>query len=134
MTIEALDHVNVRCADIDKSIAFYETMLGMTVEPPPGAVDMRQNAWIVAKDGRSVVHLNLATPGADFLKDSRDWSDVSGSGRVHHVAFECSDYDGVRKTLGEAGLALRFNDVPEIALRQIFVHDPDGILVELNFR
>jgi catechol 2,3-dioxygenase-like lactoylglutathione lyase family enzyme len=134
MAIEAIDHVNVRCAHMEKSIAFYGTILGMKVEPAPGQSDLRENAWVIARDGRPVVHLNLAKPDADFLNEQRDWSGLKGSGRVHHVAFECSDHEGMRRTLSEAGLSLRFNDVVEIGLRQIFAHDPDGILVELNFR
>ena len=29
---------------------------------------------------------------------------------------------------------MRFNDVPQMNLRQIFVNDPNGITLELNFR
>jgi catechol 2,3-dioxygenase-like lactoylglutathione lyase family enzyme len=51
-----------------------------------------------------------------------------------HVAFACRDYDAVRAKLGRHGLEMSFNDVPQIGLRQIFVNDPNGITLELNFR
>lgn len=134
MSVNALDHVNIRTSLMDESIAFYRNMLGMTVTPGPGMSDTSENAWIVADDGRPVVHLNRVLEGSDFLGDDRDWSALRGSARVHHVAFDCADYDGFRARLAAAGLALRFNDVTSINLRQIFVHDPNDILIELNFR
>lgn len=134
MAIDSIDHVNVRCTDIGRSISFYEAILGMRAQAAPGQADMNEIAWIIAQDGRSVVHLNREIEGADFLNEDRDWSHVTGSGRVHHVAFECSDYESMRHTLASTGLSLQFNDVPQINLRQIFVHDPDGVLIELNFR
>ena len=134
MSINALDHVNIRTSLMGESVAFYRDMLGMKVTIPPGMTDVSDNAWIVSDDGRPVVHLNRAVEGSDFLGDDRDWSALRGSARVHHVAFDCADYDGFRRRLGEAGLALRFNDVTAINLRQIFVHDPNDILIELNFR
>jgi catechol 2,3-dioxygenase-like lactoylglutathione lyase family enzyme len=134
MAINALDHVNIRTSLMVESLAFYGEMLGMTVTVPPGMDDISDNAWIVADDGRPVVHLNRVLEGSDFLGDDRDWSVLRGSARVHHVAFDCADYDAFRARLAGAGLALRFNDVTAINLRQIFVHDPNDILIELNFR
>jgi hypothetical protein len=49
------------------------------------------------------------------------------------VVFACHDYDAVRDKLGTHGLEMSFNDVPQIGLRQIFVNDPNGITLELNF-
>ena len=134
MAINALDHVNIRTSLMVESIAFYGEMLGMSVTVPPGAKDISDNAWIVADDGRPVVHLNRVLEGSDFLGDDRDWSALRGSARVHHVAFDCTDYEAFRARLVEAGFALKFNDVTAINLRQIFVHDPNDILIELNFR
>lgn len=134
MSINALDHVNIRTSLMGESIAFYGEALGMTVTVPPDMTDVSENAWIVADDGRPVIHLNRVLEGSDFLGDDRDWSDMRGSARVHHIAFDCADYDGFCARFAQAGLAMRFNDVTAINLRQIFVHDPNDILIELNFR
>ncbi len=134
MSVNALDHVNIRTSLMGESIAFYRDMLGMKVTPAPGMNDTSENAWVVADDGRPVVHLNRVLEGSDFLGDDRDWSALRGSARVHHVAFDCADYDGFRARLSRAALALTFNEVTSINLRQIFVHDPNEILIELNFR
>jgi len=134
MAINALDHVNIRTARMGPSVGFYRDILGMEVTPVPGTTDMSEAAWILAGDGRPVVHINLAKDGADCLGEDLDWSEIHGSARVHHVAFDCGDYDAMLGRISEAGLDTRFNEVPAINLRQIFVNDPDGILIELNFR
>ena len=134
MAIKAIDHVNIRTRKLTESIAFYRDALGMDVRPLPGLDDMDRGAWVYAGDGRPVVHLNSAEDGADFLGEVRDWQGLSGSARVHHVAFDCDDYDGFRAQLTESGFTLKFGEVAAINLRQIFVRDPNDILVELNFR
>ena len=133
MTILTLDHVNVRTTLMEQSRRFYQDLLGMTVAPAPGASDLDVGAWVHSSDGRPLRHLNRAPEGADFLGEERNWKELSGSAQVHHVAFRCADYEATLARLQEAGLALRFMDVPQIGLRQIFVRDPNDILIELNF-
>ncbi len=133
MTVQSLDHVNIRSACMAETLAFYRDTLGMTVEAPPGRSDTLEVAWILSADGRPSVHLG-STARLSFLDEGRDWTGVTGSGLVDHVAFNCTGHDAMRQRLEATGLALRFNEVPEIGLRQIFVVDPNGILIELNFR
>lgn len=132
--INALDHVNLRSSRMKESVDFYTNVLGLVAEPIPGYPDLSEAAWIFTKDRQSVVHINIATDDPDMVGDSRDWSTVVGTGRVHHVALDCSGYEEMRERLVANGLEPRFNDIPQIPLRQIFVHDPNGLLIELNFR
>src|SRR6185437_9587161 len=53
---------------------------------------------------------------------------------LDHIAFRGLDLDATRATLKSRGLRYRENEVPGARISQIFVHDPDGILIELNFR
>lgn len=133
MTILTLDHVNVRTTAMEQSRRFYQDLLGMAVAAAPGTSDLNVGAWVHSSDGRPVIHLNLAPEGADFLGETRNWAELSGSAQVHHLAFRCSDYDATLARLQDAGLELRFMEVPQIGLRQIFVRDPNDILIELNF-
>ena len=133
MTIATLDHVNIRTARIEESCRFYRDVLGMTLSLIPGMQDMSVGAWVHSADGRPVIHLNRAPEGADFLGEVADWAGFKGSAQIHHIAFRCDDYDATLKKLEEEGLALHFMDVPQINLRQIFVRDPNDILLELNF-
>ena len=39
----------------------------------------------------------------------------------------------MKARLEKAGLKYGENDVPDFKIKQLFVHDPDGVKVELNF-
>ena len=133
MTIQSLDHVNIRSRRYEASLAFYRDVLGMAVRPVPGQADCTAGAWAYAADGRPALHLNSAELTPDFLGEGPTPPTAEGSARVHHVALLCTDYDATRRRLEEKGQTLGFNTVEAANLRQIFVRDPDGVLVELNF-
>ena len=50
------------------------------------------------------------------------------------MACKGDDFAAMRAQLVERGVAFRERTVPGGALSQIFVRDPDGVLVEINFR
>jgi catechol 2,3-dioxygenase-like lactoylglutathione lyase family enzyme len=56
------------------------------------------------------------------------------TGALDHIAFSATDIDGTRAILSKSGHPLREAGVPGSKIRQLFVSDPDGITVELNFR
>ena len=51
---------------------------------------------------------------------------------IDHVAFAAEGYDGVAARLEAAGVDAVTNDVPDAAMRQIFLSDPNGVRIELN--
>lgn len=124
--ILSADHVNLQVRDLAASVAFYEA-LGLTATPIPGMED-RPGRWLRDPAGNPIVHIGEvglaggSSPGGP------------GTGAVHHVAFNCADYEAARAQLEQAGHALTLNEVPAADLGQIFVRDPDGVLIELNFR
>ena len=56
-----------------------------------------------------------------------------GTLAVDHVSINCNDYGKVISILGKVGLYWREFDVPDTSLRQVFVYDPNGVLLELTF-
>jgi len=119
MTLTLLDHININCADLARSRQFYAEVLGMSDGERPDFGF--PGAWMYV-GGRPVVHLNggrMAT--------------AAGSGNFNHVAFEATDYPAMLTRIKNAGVDYTEADVPGRPQRQIFVHDPDGIRVELNF-
>lgn len=144
--ISKLDHVNIVTKNIGETIRFYTEVLGMKNAGLPGGMVSDKNAFICSDDGNAVLHVqgvDPANPQATFdsihqrlgnLRASMELADLDGSASIEHVAFACQDYDAVRDRLGRHGLEMRFNDVPQMGLRQIFVNDPNGITLELNFR
>jgi catechol 2,3-dioxygenase-like lactoylglutathione lyase family enzyme len=132
MPIRTLDHVNIRTGDVARSCDFYGSLLGLKVTALPGSADLSLGAWLCDNAERPVVH--VVSTAAHFGDGADAAPAATGSGAVHHVAFECTDYHGMLSKIRQHGLSPRTNEVAAIALRQIFVADPNGILVELNFR
>jgi len=57
----------------------------------------------------------------------------NNSGVIDHIAFLATDPGGFVKHLKEKGVAARPRSLPESELFQIFIKDPDGLTIELNF-
>lgn len=55
------------------------------------------------------------------------------TGRFDHIAFAATDIDGVRTRLQSHNVKFREQTIPRTGGQQIFLYDPDGIGVELNF-
>ena len=58
---------------------------------------------------------------------------AAATGNFDHIAFLASDIDGMRARLDKKGVPYRHQNVPGRPVEQIFVTDPNGIRVELNF-
>ena len=52
---------------------------------------------------------------------------------VHHVAFASRDFAGMKQRLQSRGMEFDVRQVPGGELWQIFVHDPNGVMIELNY-
>jgi glyoxylase I family protein len=121
MPIDRFQHINIRTPDIDRARDFYVRALGLRVgDRPPFA---SAGYWLYLED-QPVVHLSRLA--AD---DKRE----PGSGRLDHVAFRAVDLEGTRQNLNAAGIPFREAIVPRDNTVQIFIHDPDGLTIELNF-
>jgi catechol 2,3-dioxygenase-like lactoylglutathione lyase family enzyme len=120
MPVNTFQHVNTRSADVERTKDFY-VRLGFRVgDRPPFA---SRGYWLYL-DGQPVMHLVQRKDG-DVHHD--------GSGNVDHVAFHAVDLEGMKRALTEAGVSFREAVVPRDNTIQLFVRDPDGITVELNF-
>lgn len=56
-----------------------------------------------------------------------------GTGMIDHVAFNADDFDGMLERLRSHGIEPKQNRVDEIGLRQLFLDDPSGVKIEINF-
>ena len=119
MALDGLDHVTLSTNDLDRSVAFYRDLLGLVQgERPPFGFP---GAWLYC-DGRPVIHLIGGRGHAG-----------TGSGPVDHVAFRASGLVETIARLRRLGAAYDERLVPGQGLRQVFLRDPDGVKVELNF-
>lgn len=131
MAVESIDHINIRTSDVISTSKFFSDVLQMEVCETPGIPDRSMAAWLCDESGRAVVHVATAEVNYPWELDAE--VKAAGSGRVHHVAFRCVGYDETVTRLDQLRHTFQANVVTEIGLRQLFVTDPNGILVELNF-
>jgi len=139
-----LEHCNIRSFDLAATIRFYEDVIGLRAGPVPGGGD--RGAWLYDDDGVPVVHVIGLDPDkreqglAEIrnrlgdLAGSLDIDTMQGTGVIDHVAFRCDDHAAMVARIEAHGLAYRAFDIPGFDLRQIFVNDPSGVTLELNFR
>jgi catechol 2,3-dioxygenase-like lactoylglutathione lyase family enzyme len=125
-----LDHVNLQTTKLAETVAFYRDVIGLEVRDPPG-LDPALVQWMHDENGHGIIHLSTA---GSLLGEAPASLDGGGTGAVHHVALDCTGHDAMVATLEARGLPYRLNHVAQIDLKQIFVTDPNGVLLELNYR
>jgi catechol 2,3-dioxygenase-like lactoylglutathione lyase family enzyme len=122
MSLGVLDHFNIRTRDLNGTVRFYQDILGLENGARPNFAF--PGAWLYS-EGRAVVHLVDISPTDEPQKPD--------SGVVHHVAFISRDFAGMQKRLQTKGVEFEARQVPGGALWQIFIRDPNGVMIELNY-
>lgn len=141
MGIEKLDHYSVRTVDLQRAIRFYEEVLGFHAGPRPPF--RFPGAWMYTPaqpgeaEGNSVVHLI----GVD-LEDAGGLTDYLGgkhppakpdTGALDHIAFAATGISELHARLKLHGIRFHERKVPNMDLHQVFIEDPDGVTIELNY-
>ncbi len=123
MALTELNHVTVRTRQMEATRDFYVKVLGMNVGSRP---DLGFPGYWLYVGKTPVVHLvpESAGIGAGSGEDT---------GNFDHVAFLAQDYEGTCRRFRALGLEFRQNDVPSARLRQLFLADPNRVMIELNF-
>lgn len=134
MAVSRLDHYSIRTTDLERTRTFYTEVIGLSVGPRP--IFPFPGVWLYNGDV-AVVHvvgIDVNDPAglADYLGD-RGLEDQDGTGTIDHVAFLCGDVAAMRERFAAAGVATREREVPLLKLQQIFLDDPNGVTLELNF-
>jgi catechol 2,3-dioxygenase-like lactoylglutathione lyase family enzyme len=122
MSVGMLDHYNVSTRNLRDTVRFYEEVLGLVNGPRP-PFDF-PGAWLYS-EGHPVLHLNDISP--------TDKPQRPDSGVIDHIAFGSRGFDAIKQHLTGKGVSFRVNEVPNSTRRQIFLTDPNNILIELNF-
>lgn len=137
MAITKLAHYSIRTTDLEKSRQFYTQVLGFRegFRPPfnfPGV-------WLYNGDDESefgVVHIIGIDPndpeGLIAYLGDKDLPQT-GTGTVDHIAFLATGLEQFWAKLRDAGYAWRDRTVPSLGLHQVFVEDPSGVTIEVNF-
>ena len=138
MTIARLAHYSIRSNDLAASRRFYTEVMGLRVgfRPPfdfPGI-------WLYLGDDESefgVVHIIGADPndssGLSAYLGDRGAKGGTETGAVDHIAFLAEDWPTMRQRCLAADVDFVERTVPLLGLRQVFIVDPSGVTIELNY-
>jgi catechol 2,3-dioxygenase-like lactoylglutathione lyase family enzyme len=130
MPLGILQHYTIEPSNLEATKDFYCDVLGLENgdRPPLGF----PGYWLYS-GGVPTVHLlgdrkpreGIVVRGAEAKFDN--------TGRFDHIAFSASDLPGVRKRIASRNVTFREQVIPRTGGTQIFLYDPDGVGVELNF-
>lgn len=138
MAIDKLAHYSIRTTDLEASRKFYTEVLGFRVgfRPPfdfPGI-------WLYMGEDEQeygTVHIIGIDPndpqGLIAYLGDKPLDSLQGTGSVDHIAFTATDLAGMRRTIAARGLETRERTVPSLGLHQVFLTDPSGVTIELNY-
>jgi catechol-2,3-dioxygenase len=124
--LDGIGHVLLRVSDVERSRAFYSTILGLKVveeDPEHGGVFM-------ALEGQA--HTVDLFPVQDAATAPRA---VPGGVGVHHVAFHVAS----EAALADAYFTLQDHNIPivravdHVSQKSIYFHDPDGNYLEIYY-
>ncbi|WP_140852652.1 VOC family protein [Sphingomonas glacialis] len=119
----ALDHVGIQAADLVRSARFYGDVLGLKEASTPFPIGAAR--WFALGGGRMLHIVANVTVGAPH-------------NRWDHFALACADLDAMIARLDARHIPWADMDGHRSAqrrpdnVRQIFVRDPDGYVIEIN--
>lgn len=127
MPVKGLDHINILAADLDETIAFYASVLGLRPQARPEALEGAiPGGWLFDDQGRALIHLITHDAG-------RHGASRAPTGSIDHIAFACADFPGMLAHLDGLGVEYRSNHKKYGDFSQIFLTDPNNVKLELNF-
>ena len=134
-----LNHYSIRTTDLEAVRHFYAGVLGLTVGPRPDFPF--PGLWMYRGDhadlANAVVHvigIDRADPqGLQQYLGEREEAALAGSGAVDHIAFSATGLAAMQVHLRSLGVAFRERTVPSVGLHQLFLTDPCGVVIELNY-
>lgn len=140
MAISKLSHYSIRTLDLEATRRFYTEVMGFSVGPRPpfkfpglwlynGSHDSYDNA---------IVHIIGIDPNdpqglKDYLGDRDTASLQGGTGTFDHIAFAATGLEGMLQQLKKKTVPYRERAVPNLHLHQVFLDDPSGVVIELNY-
>jgi catechol 2,3-dioxygenase-like lactoylglutathione lyase family enzyme len=126
MPLLDLHHVAIKSKDLKATEKFYTKVLGMKKVarpdfPFPGI-------WL--EMGETMFHIYGGNAAKTYQGDYK--YDPSRA-PVDHVALRAKGFDKMKEVCKKHRCTWRQNDIKDFKLWQLFVLDPSGVIIELNF-
>jgi catechol 2,3-dioxygenase-like lactoylglutathione lyase family enzyme len=134
MTISHIEHFLVAADDIDATRDWYARVLGMKPGPHPDFGFPVH--WMYLGD-TDIVHIGPSAKQAGEIQKKflgRTSQDIgAGTGALDHIAFRATGLRGMLEHLRKEKISFTQRRANGQALFQLFLYDPNGIKIELNY-
>jgi catechol 2,3-dioxygenase-like lactoylglutathione lyase family enzyme len=134
MPLSHIEHFLVAADDIDATRDWYARVLGMTPGPHP---DFGFPVHWMYVDGVDIVHIGPSAKQAGDIQKKylgRTSQDTgSGTGALDHIAFRATGLRAMLEHLKRERVPFSQRRANGQALFQLFLYDPNGIKIELNY-
>jgi len=133
MPLSHLEHYLIQAEDLEATRDWYVRVLGMREGPHP---DFGFPVYWLYLGERDVLHM---TQGGAKVSAARkrylgqESEATRGSGVIDHVAFRATGLAETIAHLRRHGIEFKERQVDDQGLYQLFLLDPNGVKVELNF-
>lgn len=134
MPLSHIEHFLVAADDQDATRDWYRAVLGMEEGPHP---EFGFPVHWMYLDGKDVVHIGPSAAKAGEIQRKflgrTSQATGEGTGAIDHIAFRATGLRRILDHLRSRGVPFTQRRANGQALFQLFLFDPNGIKVELNF-
>lgn len=133
MPLSHLQHFLIQTEDLEGTKDWFVDVLGMRVGPHP---DFKFPVYWLYLGDTDVLHLTAG--GKDTTENRKAYlgqqsEETYGSGVLDHVAFHATGLKDMMDHLDTRGVEYTRRQVSDQGLFQLFLLDPNGVKIELNF-
>ena len=146
MEIKRIDHYSIRTLDVEASRRFYTEIIGLKVgprppfdfpgvwlykgEPPADLYNPENNYGMV-----HVMGVDRYNPQAliDYMGGADPDTQKDSTGALDHIALAVTGRAVMLERCRRGNVGFFERTVPALGLHQVFVKDPSGVTIELNF-
>ena len=114
----ALNHINIHADDLEAARDFLLAVLPDLRDGFRPPFDFKVY-WLYLGEV-PIIHMQTRSKG------------MGGRGWIDHLAFAPFDFDAEIARLDAGGLSYTLGGIPGTGIRQIFVHGPEGLKIELQ--
>jgi len=126
MPVLDLHHVAIKSKNLKATEKFYTKVLGM--KKVPRAEFPFPGVWL--QMGETMFHIYggsaAKTHAGNFKYSPKD-------SPIDHIALSAKGFDKMKENFKKQRCTWRQNDVRDFKIWQLFLEDPSGVIIELNF-
>jgi catechol 2,3-dioxygenase-like lactoylglutathione lyase family enzyme len=146
MEIKRVDHYSIRTLDLEASRRFYTEVIGLKAGPRPPF--NFPGYWLYSGEPPADLHNSARNYGFvhlmgfdrdnpqslnEYVGDRDPASLKGGTGALDHVAFAATGREAMIERCRRNNVEFFERAVPLLGLHQMFIKDPDGVTIELNY-